>query len=300
LRAKNGHPEPYGIKYWQIGNEREGIEYEQKLVEFAHAMKKADPTIILMSSYPTPGVVRGAGALVDYVCPHHYGCHDLAGKVADFANIRHLLAAEAPQRGIRVGVTEWNTTAGDWGPRRAMLWTLENALACSRYHNLMHRNADLVVIANRSNLINSFCSGIIQVDNHRLYKTPTYYAEQLYATLAGTQPLRIDSTGLADARPDMSATLSKDGRSVVLFAVNDSTSDVKRTINLSAFGSRGQELAVWTLSDREHAGEPDVANHFGDPQRVSVKESQFAAGSPRFVYRFPALSLTVLKWQVAP
>ena len=63
-----------------------------------------------------------------------------------------------------------------------MLWTLENALWCSRYHNLMQRHADLVTIANRSNLINSFCSGIIQTDNHRLYKTPTYYAQQLYAT----------------------------------------------------------------------------------------------------------------------
>ncbi len=87
-----------------------------------------------------------------------------------------------------MAVTEWNTTAGDWGPRRARLWTLENALACSRYHNLIHRHCDLVTIACRSNLINSFCSGCIQTDNHRLYKTPTYYAQQLYATLAGDRP----------------------------------------------------------------------------------------------------------------
>ena len=93
----------------------------------------------------------------------------------------------------RSAVTEWNTTAGDWGPRRARLWTLENALACARYHNLIHRHCDLVAIANRSNLINSFCSGFIQTDNHRLYKTPTYYAQQLYATLAGDRPLKIDS-----------------------------------------------------------------------------------------------------------
>ena len=79
------------------------------------------------------------------------------------------------------------------GPNAARLWTLENALACSRYHNLIHRHCDLVAIACRSNLINSFCSGIIQTDNHRLYKTPTYYAQQLYATLAGDRPLRIDS-----------------------------------------------------------------------------------------------------------
>jgi alpha-N-arabinofuranosidase len=300
LRAKNGHPEPYRIAYWQIGNEREGAEYEEKLVAFAQAMKKADPSIILMSSYPTPGVVRGAGAFLSYVCPHHYGCHDLAGKAADFAQIRRLLAAEAPERGIRVGVTEWNTTAGDWGPRRAMLWTLENALACARYHNLMHRNADLVVISNRSNLINSFCSGIIQVDNHRLYKTPTYYAQQLYATFAGKRPLKIESTLPMDAGPDLSATLTSGGDAVVLFAVNDSTRELQRTIDLSAFGTSGQTLAAWTLADRDRAGEPDVTNGFGDPERVTPRTSQFRADSPRFDYRFPALSLTVLKWVTEP
>src|SRR4030042_558201 len=80
----------------------------------------------------------------------------------------------APGRNLKIAVTEWNTTAGDWGLGRAMLWTLDNALACSRYHNLLHRYADLVEIANRSNLTNSFCSGIIQTNNFRLYKTPTY------------------------------------------------------------------------------------------------------------------------------
>ena len=71
-----------------------------------------------------------------------------------------------------------------------MLWALENALACARYHNLLHRYGDLVPIANRSNLINSFCSGIIQTDTYRLYVTPTYHAQRLYATLAGDRALR--------------------------------------------------------------------------------------------------------------
>ena len=102
-----------------------------------------------------------------------------------------------------MAVTEWNTTAGDAGPRRARLWTLENALACSRYHNLIHRHCDLVAIANRSNLVNSFCSGFIQTDNHRLYKTPTYYAQKLYATMAGDRPLRIESPLPPISVPDL-------------------------------------------------------------------------------------------------
>jgi alpha-N-arabinofuranosidase len=298
-RARNGHPEPYRVKYWQIGNERAGTDYDRQLGEFARAMKQADPAIELMSSYPTVGALRAAGPLLDYVCPHHYGCHHLAAMAADFASIRRLLHTEAPGRNIRVAVTEWNTTAGDAGPHRAMLWTLANALACARYHNLCHRNADLVTITNRSNLINSFCSGIIQVDNRRLYKTPTYYAQQLYATRAGTRPLVIRSDWPSDDSPDLSATLTADGTAVVLLAVNDATSDLTRPLDFSAFGTRGQECDVWTLADRDRAGEPDVSNDFAGPERVCVVQRTLRADSPQFQYRFPALSLTAIRWPVA-
>ena len=181
-----------------------------------------------------------------------------------------------------------------------MLWTLANALACARYHNLLHRHADLVTIANRSNLTNSFCSGIIRTDNHRLIKLPTYHAQQLYANLAGEKPLKIESAVPAAVAPDVSATLSADGGAVILFAVNPTREDVSRPLDLSAFGGGGRDVAVWTLGDREKAGEPDVTNTFADPERVQVVRSKFRATGARFDYRFPGLSFTVLEWRVAP
>jgi alpha-N-arabinofuranosidase len=298
LRAKNGHPEPYHIKYWQIGNERSGADYEAQLAAFCKAMKEADPSIVLSSSYPTEGVLRGAGDQLGYVCPHQYDCADLAACEQELDATRELIRRFGGGRPIKAAVTEWNTTGGDWGPGRAKLWTLENALACSRYHNLLHRQADLVEIADRSNLTNSFCSGIIQTDNHRLYKTPTYYAQQLYATFAGTQPLRIDPAVSFRDAPDVSATLSEDGSVVTLFAVNPTLDDVARPLDLSTFGDHGQEIRAWTLADRQKAGEPDATNSFGDPERISPTASKFRADGPRFDYRFPALSMTVLQWKV--
>jgi len=59
IRAKNGHPEPYHIKYWNIGNEPWGtfqIGYTDlkyfviKNNDFAKAMRKVDPTITLIGS----------------------------------------------------------------------------------------------------------------------------------------------------------------------------------------------------------------------------------------------------------
>ena len=58
LRAKNGHPEPYRVRFWQVGNERRGQDYEARLAAFCQAMKEVDPSIELMSSYPTPGVLE--------------------------------------------------------------------------------------------------------------------------------------------------------------------------------------------------------------------------------------------------
>ena len=59
MRAKNGHPEPYHIKYWNIGNEPWGtfqIGYTElkyfviKNNDFAREMRRVDPTITLIGS----------------------------------------------------------------------------------------------------------------------------------------------------------------------------------------------------------------------------------------------------------
>jgi alpha-N-arabinofuranosidase len=62
-RARNGHPEPYHVKYWDIGNEPYGEwqlgrtdlkYYVLKHNEFAKAMRKADPSISLLASGNMP------------------------------------------------------------------------------------------------------------------------------------------------------------------------------------------------------------------------------------------------------
>jgi alpha-L-arabinofuranosidase len=59
LRAKNGHAEPYRVKFWNIGNEpwgpwqigRTDTQYfMQKHNDFAKAMRKVDPSIVLIAS----------------------------------------------------------------------------------------------------------------------------------------------------------------------------------------------------------------------------------------------------------
>ena len=125
-----------------------------------------------MAAFPSPGLLQNSGPWIDYICPHHYGCQNLPAMEDDVARCRKIIAENVPGRDIRLGITEWNTTAGNWGLGRAMLWTLDNALWCSRYHNFMHRHCDLIEIANRSNLADSFCSGIIQTNGTGLSRRP--------------------------------------------------------------------------------------------------------------------------------
>jgi len=38
-RAAAGHPAPFGVRYWQIGNEQRGEEYEQRMIDYARAIR---------------------------------------------------------------------------------------------------------------------------------------------------------------------------------------------------------------------------------------------------------------------
>jgi alpha-N-arabinofuranosidase len=296
-RARNGHVPPYRVKYWQIGNELGDEKYQRGLADFCRAMKATDPGIKLMGAFPSPGMLARAGEYLDYICPHHYGCHDLPAMEASVRECRSLIAPYAPRRQIRLGITEWNTTAGDMGLGRAMLWTLDNALACSRYHNFMHRHCDLIEIANRSNLTDSFCSGIIQTNNHALFKTPTYYAQQLYAAHAGRYPLKVSTEGggKGDAALDASATLSAGEDRLAIFVVNSSPSPERRTLDLAAFLPLAGEAGVWTLSDTARAGERHAVNSWREPERICTRSAGAAVAGGRLAYEFPPLSLTVVE-----
>lgn len=299
-RAANGHPEPYGVRYWQIGNELGDETYQQGVAAFCQAMKAVDRKIKLMAAFPSAGLLKQAGQYIDYICPHHYGCDNLPAMEADLQGLRQLLAAEAPGRDIRLGITEWNTTAGDWGLDRGTLWTLNNALWCARYHNFMHRHCDLIEIANRSNLADSFCSGIIQTNNHALFKTPTYYVQELYACHAGCTPLTVRCAGtrpanLPDPALDCSATLSADGTTLALFVVNHTTATQVRTVDLSALSRTSDSVEIFQVLDTEDAGERDALNSWHKPDRIRTQHERLTAPGNQFQPQFVRLSVTCLK-----
>jgi alpha-N-arabinofuranosidase len=92
LRAMNGHPEPYRVKYWGIGNEMWGYSYQfgaMKLSQFiykhnrfADAMRSVDPTIKLIGSGAMADTMTGSGEalnLGDSIIPKPLGPADWTG-----------------------------------------------------------------------------------------------------------------------------------------------------------------------------------------------------------------------------
>jgi len=97
LRAKNGHPEPYRVKWWGVGNEMYGEwqlghmdidHYVIKHNQFAEAMRAVDPSIEIVASGATPfetsTTARHHRKPLPAKLPYQYGSHqDWSGQLLE-------------------------------------------------------------------------------------------------------------------------------------------------------------------------------------------------------------------------
>ena len=122
MRARNGRPEPYHVKFWNIGNEPYGQwqlgrtdlkYYLLKHNEFAKAMRAVDPSITLLASGSMPEEAIIEGVAADWHIPF-----DQAGICSDADWTCGFLKRDW---GNFDGVTEhWYTRAGvRWDRERA-------------------------------------------------------------------------------------------------------------------------------------------------------------------------------------
>ena len=86
MRARNGHPEPFAVKYWEIGNEiwgdwvrghSDAATYARNLTRYLAAMRAADPSIQVIAVGDNDmawnrTVMRLAEGRIDYLAVHHY------------------------------------------------------------------------------------------------------------------------------------------------------------------------------------------------------------------------------------
>ena len=110
MRAQNGHPEPYHVKFWDVGNEPYGQwqlgrtdlkYYLLKHNEFAKAMRAADPSITLLASGSMPEEAILEGVAADWHIPFDQAgiCSD-ADWTCGFLNMIGGISRASPSTGI--------------------------------------------------------------------------------------------------------------------------------------------------------------------------------------------------------
>ena len=291
-RAAHGHPAPYHVRYWQIGNEISGDDplYLDQFGTFVALMKKADPKVLLMSSFPSQRLLERHGQDIAYVGPHHY-TRDFGACERDFNQIAEMIRRTPGCGHVRIAVTEWNESGGDWGLGRGRQMALQNALHNARYLNLLMRHSDRVEIACRSSMANSFCGGLIQTSPAGMLKRPGYYALQLFARHHRPIPLRLESSAGA---PDLFAASSEDKKSVVIFAVNSKAQPMDWAFHFDGFTGAMRITRAESLCDTLNARQPDVMNHWAAPERIQVVKLSISPGS----VTLPPLSVTAIECEI--
>jgi len=194
MRAANGHPAPYGVKFWEIGNEIYGKwekghcdaeSYAAKYLEFRKAMKAVDGDIELLAVGHTDAewnraVLSAAGSEMEYLTMHFYehGAKDvpaeeqyrrMAGAPAKYdrliRNTERLIREVCGESGPSLAITEWNTMYRPPGERTMTPreHTLEAAIFNAGLLNVFMRNTAVVKICNFSDLVNGWVGGCIRV-----------------------------------------------------------------------------------------------------------------------------------------
>jgi len=287
-RAANGHAAPHAVRYWQLGNEISGDDdaYIKKCTEFIRMMKRADPSIAIFSSFPSQKVLDALGKDLAYLAPHHY-TRDLRACEAEFRNLSSMIARTRGCGHLRIAVTEWNFTGGDWGLMRGKMLTLDGALLNARYLNLLCRSSNIVDIACRSNMTNSFCSGIIGTNESGVIKRPSYHVMRLYAEHALPIPLTV---GKAPRGVDLVAVADEKRRNVCLFAVNSNREPIRFSLDLTELDGLAP-LTINTVCDRLDLRQPDVMNHWQAPDRVETLSQELTGDE----VTLPALSASAIR-----
>lgn len=170
LRARHGHPAPFGMKYLEIGNENGGPAYLERWALFHDAVKARYPEIRLIANvwggYPT-------NRMPEIVDEHYYSSPEFF-----FNNAAKYDTYD--RRGPKVYVGEYAVTAG------CGQGNLIAALGEAAFMTGMERNSDVVVMASYAPLFvnvnhRGWNPDLINFDSARAYGTPAYYVQQLFA-----------------------------------------------------------------------------------------------------------------------
>jgi alpha-L-arabinofuranosidase len=183
LRRQHGHDEPYGVRYWGLGNEMYGEwqvgsltadEYVREARRWVNALRRTDSAIELVSCGKS-GWSDWDRTVIDGLVRHvdHHSIHIYTGSPDYWSNVlaphqaeralrvcgalieraRHLQDVE---REVGIAYDEWNVWFRERDERSGLeeRYTLADALAVATYLNVFVRHCAGLRMANLAQLVN--------------------------------------------------------------------------------------------------------------------------------------------------
>lgn len=324
LRARNGHPEPYGVKIWDLGNEVDGAPWElgHKSAddyvkigrEAAKAMKAVDGSIKLVasgSSYYEPTgqwvewnrkVLTGLGDMIEYISIHRYWENSpdyytyMGASAMDFeekinvtaAEIETIKAMKGFQNPIYISVDEW----GAFG--RNFL----SVLSVAQCLNSFVRHADVVKMGNFTML-----TSLLAVDKDKgSFKSPLFSTFKLFSNncLGNSIDTYVKcdtfNTESYKAIPflDVTSVYSKSNHTVYINVINRHQDTAIATDIFSTTGTFAgkAEAALLTADDLDEPFTFDKKNQYTPViKEIETEDNQLSCS-------FPAHSFTQIKVKI--
>jgi alpha-L-arabinofuranosidase len=194
LRAKNGHPAPFNLKYVEIGNENAGPRYAERYPLLYKAIKERYPHMILI-----------ANAIVD-TAPVEIVDH-------------HFYATPERMRLLAATYDNWDRKSpkvfvGEYASNRGVgKGNLKGALSEAAYMIGFERNADVVAMSAYAPLFyhvedRRWPVNLIGFDSAHVFGTPSYWVQWLFARNRGDIVLPVK---LQADRTSVPLTLDRGG-----------------------------------------------------------------------------------------
>ena len=240
-RARNGHAQPFGVKWWAIGNEMYGdwqlghipLEgYLKKHNQVVEAMRAVDPNIHVVGVGAvgewSRGMLTHCSNHMDLISEHLYwqDRDDVAAHVAQVVReIRRVAEAHRAYRkelgslkgeDIRVALDEWNywygpNEYGELGTR----YFLQDGLGIAAGLHEFFRNSDIYFMANYAQTVNVI--GAIKTTATEAAFETTGLVLKLYRERFGVTPVKVEG----DFAPlDVAAAWNADRTAITVAIVN--------------------------------------------------------------------------------
>jgi alpha-L-arabinofuranosidase len=308
LRAQNGHPQPYGVKWFAVGNEMYGdwqlgniplAEYVKKHNRVVQAMRKVDPGIqpvgVGSVGQWSEQMLTQCADFMKLISEHLYWQNrpDLAAHVAQPpAQIRRVAAAHRDYRrkiaglagkDIRIAMDEWNYWYGpnDFG-ELGVRYFVQDGLGIAAGLHEFFRNSDIYFMANYAQTVNVI--GAIKTTPTSAEMETTGLVLQLYRRRFGTIPVEVAG---APAPLDVAAAWTADRAALTVAIVNPT--EQAQTIDLALQGAQlaGQGMS-WVIAGPDRLAHNDP----GKPRVVDIRQEPYRGNGE---LRVPPLSVSLFE-----